>query len=71
LGKEKPRKSHIKDYGKYKPVTHEYQSEELQLEANENSGKMKIVKSVMRRQFTSNLMDMKRFIKRNKHVSKT
>jgi hypothetical protein len=34
------------DYGKYKPVTHEYQSEELQLEANENSGKMKIAKSV-------------------------
>jgi hypothetical protein len=36
------------DDGEYKRVTHEYQSDELQLEANENSEKMKILKSVMR-----------------------
>jgi hypothetical protein len=42
------------DNSKYKRVTHEYQSDELQLEAKEHSGIMKILKSVMRLQFTSN-----------------
>jgi hypothetical protein len=54
LGKEKTRKNHVMDDGKYKRGTHEYQSDELQLETNESSGKMKIIKSVMRRQITGN-----------------
>ena len=59
------------DDGKYKWVTHEYQSDELQFEANENSEKIKIVKFVIRWQFTNNWIDMKCLIKRKKHVSKT
>lgn len=56
------------DDGKYKWVTHEFQSDELQIEANESSGKMKILKSEIRRQFTSEWVDMKRLIKWKKNM---